>query len=274
METNKYIRNITLPLLVLLFLSNVQSQEYYPVKLVTTFPNRDHKETILFEYKEWPILLEKITTNLEGYGEFKGAETTFFYNSDHNLDRVIDKAMGKNLPDQEFRFTYQDRFLTQITRLENEKEERVVIFYSSPTTTYSFQEHNGNMWNYIFKKGDLVTVRNCGRELLSYYFQNQGGMDVSENGSRPNGPFKNLSQWPIAGYRMISSMLRSTRMTQMALTQELADFIRYDNSFIYFTYKLDEYGNPVQIEFRNAEDDFPFQTTTITYKIIDQSGGG
>ena len=263
-----------LPLVVLCFLVNVQAQKYYPVKLETTFPHRDQKETIQLEYKEWPVLLEKITTNLEGYGEFKGAETTFFYNSYHNLERVKDKAIGKDLPDQEFRFTYQDRFLTEISRLENDEEERAAIFYSSPTTTYSFQEHNGNMWNYIFQKGDLVTVRNCGRELLSYYFQNQAGMDVTENNPSPNGPFKNLNQWPIAGYRMISSMLRSTRMAQMALTQEMVDFISYDNSFIYLTYQLDEFGNPAQIEFRNAEDDFPFQTTYITYKIIDQNGGG
>ena len=274
METTNYFRPISIPLLFLCFVANVQGQKYYPVKLVTTFPDRDQKETILLEYKEWPVLLEKITTNLEGYGEFKGAETTFFYNNNQNLERLEDKAIGKDLPVQEFHFMYQDRFLTEIMRQENNTEERAAIFYSSPTTTYSFQEHNGNMWNYIFKNGDLVTVRNCGRELLSYYFQNQEGMDVGEDDRRPNGPFKNLSQWPIAGYRLISSTLRSTRMAQMALTQEMVDFISYDNRFIYLTYKLDEFGNSAQIEFRNAEDDFPFQTTTISYKIIDPNGGG
>lgn len=255
-------------LLILFIPSGLWGQKDYPVQLVTTRSDSDLKDTILLEYQDWPVLLHKIITKVDGNEDFKGAETIFTYNDDGYLERIVDKAHGMDLSVQEFYFEYNNRFLQKITRRENGKEDSVDIFYNSPTTTYSFADPNGQMWNYIYKKGDLVAVRNCGREVSTYYYENDGQMDQDLNQKSLNGPYKNLNQWPLAGYHMVSSLLRSSRMAHMVLRRQLLHSISYDHTFIYTINKLDEFSNVAQIDFRHAEDDTPFQTTYITYKTI------
>ncbi len=243
-------------------------QKSYPVQLVTVYADSDLRDTIFLKYQNWPILLHKVITKVDGNPDFQGAETTFTYNADHNLKQIVDRAQGLDLPTQEFQFEYKDRFLQKITRSENGKEESVDVYYNSPTTTYSFAKPSGKMWNYIYKNGDLVAVRNCGREVTTYYYTGEGQMDQALDKKKLNGPYKNLNQWSLAGYHIVSSLLRSSRMAHMILRRKLLDFISYDHTFIHLHNKLDEFGNVAQIDFRYAEDDTPFQTTYITYKTI------
>ncbi len=264
----KHIGISIILIIMLLPTNSLHGQKYYPVQMVTLYADRDQRDTTFLEYQDWPVLLNKITTKIDGHEDYKGSETILTYNANHNLEYIIDKAIGLDIPPQEFHFEYHDRFLQKVSRSENGKTESVDIFYSAPTTTYSFADSNGNMWNYIYKTGDLVAVRSRGRDITTYQYTNDGQMDRSTSENTYQGPFKYLNQWPLAGYHMVSSLLRSTSMASMALRRQLIDFIAYDHSFIYLEYKMDEFGNPAQIEFRNAEDDTPFQTTYITYKSI------
>lgn len=232
---------------------NKRLSKSYPVKLVVSYPGTALNDTIYLEYDALYRLTGMVSKFNGARGEKRAFRSDISYHNNGQISSIKETSILETIIyRQRFDFEYDALFLKKIKHQdENGELNEVLVNYSAPTDTYSF-EHQGVWFNYSFDHaGNLLSYRIKGYEVLSLHLSDTQGIVRDVPG--------------LLTLRLVTDLLKGMQLVHYALSNKQVDLMVYNDQPIAVKTRKDEFGRIALIDFELEELGI-FQTTSIEYE--------